>query len=119
MFAALVDPHKFSVLQPWSIDPKSTATHFALAFPTEPLTKALEQLNKDQAFKDWKDVRNVLAHRLAPGRQHFVGGSQHGNAVWLTGIKIDTATTVSRRTWLVETLGRLMEAADLFTAMHL
>jgi len=75
-------------------------------------------LNNNQDFKKWKDVRNFLAHRVAPGRKHFLGGPQDGETLWLNGIQIDTFTTASKRKWLAGTLRTLLEAAETFTTKH-
>jgi ketosteroid isomerase-like protein len=67
-------------------------------------------------FKRWKEVRNILAHRAASGRQ-FSTGSEDDTTKWL-GIAVDTSTTVDRRKWLAARLRNLVIAADAFTVSH-
>lgn len=118
-FAAMARPQDFDLAQLWMIDPKRTEAQFSIAFPTEALTNALTALIADPDFQRWKDIRNVLAHRVAPGRQFFAGGPQDSLALWQNGIAINATTTSSRRSWLGGTLRGLLEAADVFTAKHL
>ena len=50
------------------ISPERTAGQFAKAFQGEGITFALQHLIATQEFRDWKEIRNVLAHRTSPGR---------------------------------------------------
>jgi len=98
------------------------ATRFAAVFPGDPLTVAMTTLRADKELSDWQSIRNILAHRLAPGRTHYarVGGSPAGleSTTWLKGIPIDLATTASRRSWLAGVITDMVQAADGFVRRH-
>lgn len=101
------------------VTPNETAAQFANIFPNERVSNLLRQVTNDQCFKDWNDIRNIMAHRGAPSRLHHVGGPQHGETLWVKGIPIDETTTKSWRTWLTRTIGELLAAADIFTSQRL
>jgi len=116
------------------ITPEWTAKAYASAFPGEQITNALGQLIGEQCFIKWNEVRNVLAHRSAPGRAHFrasavsipsgdasaaVNTPSDPPSTWLNGIPIDANTTSVRRAWLADTARELLEATATFTATHL
>ncbi len=96
--------------------PEMTADKFVKNFPEYNIASVLKQLKESQDYQRWKEMRNILSHRSTPARKIFVGGDHDGDAVWGETIQIDEDTTASRRRWLAETLGNLLEAADVFTA---
>jgi hypothetical protein len=51
------------------IPPQMLADKFTSVFPNEPVTRAINDLARDQNFKAWKDIRTILAHRSSPGRR--------------------------------------------------
>lgn len=115
---SMLDAQNFPISTPRdmrSISPEKTAKQFAAAFPKEGITAALQQMRSAQDFRDWKEIRNLLAHRSAPGRAFHLGGPHHGEALWVKGIQIDKNTTASRREWLAKTIRALLNAADDFT----
>jgi hypothetical protein len=108
-----------------AISRKGTAEAFGKEFPGDALTVALTKLAKDPKLKEWLGVRNVLAHRAAPGR--VVYGSMNPNSRapapdWKIDpagpIKIDENLTPPRLQWLVSTLADLVSAADPFTRKY-
>lgn len=102
-----------------AVNPRSTADHYFRVFPSEGITNVLLQLEQSQEFKDWREIRNILAHRTAPGR--IIHASTTGidsPALWRTGIPLDTNTTTSRRTWLAAKLTLLITEANAFTQSH-
>jgi len=124
--ASMVDARTFPITTPEdmrSITPERTACQFGRAFPNESMTAALRRVIGTSDFLDWKEVRNILAHRAAPGRiiplrvsaacQHH-----HGGALWAKGIQISKKATGSRRKWLANTTCDLLTAADDFTNCH-
>lgn len=116
---AMINPNPFPLDNLKNITPMFASNAYAKAFNGEHLSNALEALIKDADYRTWKDVRNVLAHRSAPGRVFACGGSDDGSAVWKPyGIAINDATTPSRRAWLATTLRSLLDAADTFTQRH-
>jgi hypothetical protein len=99
-----------------NINPIFTAKKFKQAFLTEQLTNTVNRLITAQEFKDWKDIRNILAHRAAPGRVIYASLADVELApLWKTGITLDEHTTSSRRQWLAQKLDELLNDADTFT----
>jgi hypothetical protein len=126
--ASMLDSTSFPVATPGDlrfITPKKTAERFADRFREERLTAALDRTINSNAYREWKDVRNILAHRTAPGRIIYasVGSTKRPPqpAQWKigTGMQLDESTTSSRRKWLAETVGTLLREADGFTASRL
>ena len=95
------------------ISPESTARAFGTFFPGDALALALQSFTASQEFRDWKEIRNVLAHRSAPGRRIFSGTQQA--AEWWGGIPLDQNTTTSRRHWLSGQISAILGAARSFT----
>ena len=61
------------------------------SFHDEKITGELDQLQKSPEFKEWKKIRHVLIHRIAPGRtiRLQVGGiKKRGKASWKTNHNI-------------------------------
>src|SRR5205807_852388 len=56
--------------KPWTINFNSVPKMFVTAFPTDPLTTALTEIDTSSEMKSLRDTRNVLAHRAAPGRTY-------------------------------------------------
>ena len=101
-----------------AISPERTADRFRTTFPNEGISRTLNETIESQEYDDWKEVRNILAHRGSPGRiiDRTVGaGDAHGDALWLNGIPLNAATAPSRREWLTNTIQTLLREADSFT----
>jgi hypothetical protein len=86
-----------------SISCKSASEGFATAFPGERITTAFNALLANQAFNDWYEYRNILAHRAAPGRMMHVSIGKSAPdlaADWKIGsaanLKIDASLTLPR-----------------------
>lgn len=103
-----------------AIRPESTADRFRTTFPNEGISRALNKMVNSQEYEDWKEVRNILAHRGSRGRTIYVstvvgsGDDTHGDALWLNGIPLNASTTPSRRAWLAGTLQTLFREAHSF-----
>jgi hypothetical protein len=118
----LVGPSKFSMSTQRklsNITPKNTVRKFKKGYPNEQVTKELQKLVESDEFECWKDIRNVLAHRLAPSRlikKNLSMGRRDSqlSTFWYNGIPLDANTTSLPRKWLVSTLNRLMLAAKNF-----
>jgi hypothetical protein len=68
---ALLSPSDFPIAtsrDQQRISPQSTSSALAKAFPAEPLNTVLCNLLADPQFVEWREIRNVLTHRAAPGR---------------------------------------------------
>jgi hypothetical protein len=98
------------------ISPRTTAPRFAEAFPTYEITRALRQVVGSHELHDWREVRNTLTHRTAPGRViHASTSGPAKPAVWKIGIRLDACTTASRRRWLASTVNMLLKGLADFT----
>src|SRR6266849_7340675 len=64
-------PAQFPLLHPKqprllrNIAPAATLQAFEQAFPGSPLTSLLGRLLSDETYRQWSEIRNVLAHRVA------------------------------------------------------
>jgi len=96
---------------------RNTVKAFIKSFPQEPLTKALSQFEQENDFRDWERIRNVLAHRVTPGRDMYelAGIPQQSWVEWSDGVTIDEHTTKTRRQWLAQILTELLTEASAFT----
>ena len=123
--ASMIDVQNFPMTTPQNlkdINPEYTTKKFISVFPTDPITILLKQLTTSQDYRDWKDIRNILAHRSAPGRtiQFSINpGSQIDGALWINGINIDINMTSSKRQWLSTILRKLLEETNSFTTGRL
>ncbi|MGW3028280.1 hypothetical protein [Streptomyces sp. NPDC001221] len=82
------DPEKYR-----DVSGKSTTKAFQTAWPNDALAKAMSDLRSDPICKRLADVRNLLAHRIAPGFRHRItlhaevgvpaGGQEEYELAWL------------------------------------
>jgi hypothetical protein len=107
-----------------------TGDKYAAFYPTDALTTKLVQLQTSPEFEAWGSLRNILAHRTAPGRHHInsatinfatgaVTNQQTKAEMKGLAVPLDNTTTVTRRSWLSQTLNEVVDAAERFTATHL
>jgi hypothetical protein len=121
IIAAIIDSIGFPVDRPEKIKVDETADRYLDNFPEESITHQLDNLRKDVAYKDWKNTRNILAHRTTPQRVNEINlwPSQTNPTVgvtWSTDkILLNKNTTTIRRTWLAATVTRLICELDTFT----
>ena len=95
----------------------STRGAYAKAFPGDPILAALDAVSKDAAYHEWRDVRNILTHRAAPGRRMYVGipESQPLPAEWkILNIPLNQDTTETRKRQLSQLLSSMLDAARTF-----
>jgi hypothetical protein len=103
-----------------SINPRKTAERFSVCFREERLTRALQTTLNDDAYSEWKRIRNVLTHRTSPGRIiHFSTKGPPRPPDWKLGIRIDDSTTRSRRKWLAREVNLLMKELCRFVEAKL
>jgi hypothetical protein len=109
--ASMLDADNFPVVTDEdlrSVTPIKATQKFARYFPGDGITNAMQGMINDTAYSEWKRVRNVLAHRTAPGRIIYfsVGSTPKPTmpAHWKIGMQIDEGTTSSRRKWLPSVL---------------
>jgi hypothetical protein len=107
-----------------AVTPQLTYTKLKSLFPSDSLTTALYQTLQDLMYTEWKDIRNKLAHRVAPGRLHNVSVGSTPLAPMTTewkdiGLSIDTNTTSIRFQWLSTKVNELLDETEKFTKTHL
>jgi len=123
----LVDPAHRRV-SPRSIVPKKTHDVYTKVFPGLPMTELLGRIQKDEMYKEWSEIRNIVAHRVGTvGRtiqyQGPFGFSSNEPPLavkpWGTDLLLDATTTAARYTWLRETINTALEETAAFTAQKL
>jgi len=116
--ASIAQPNAFSLSDPRAITFQKVRDSFGKAFEFESITKRLSALSNDLRFKEWREVRNTLAHRGAPGRSIELSIGDSGpprNDVWrLKNIELNEKTTEPYRKWLADWLVDLMDDALVF-----
>ena len=121
VIASMINGDGFPMDNPRSIQVSSTADKFVKNFAQKPITRELDSLRNNDAFKRWSLIRNVLAHRVNPARQVTVTlwppkeNPLHEVSWPEEAITIDRDTTASRRTWLANNITRLIAELDTFT----
>jgi hypothetical protein len=93
--------------------------HYGLA---EPLVVAFDSVLNDLAWKNWKKIRNVLAHRAVPPRIFHLGAGgtylSQTRTYQESRLKelgpLDDNTTGIRLLWLEKTLVMLVNTAESF-----
>src|SRR5262249_27910880 len=78
MFAvgALLRPGDFALETPkeqQAVSPTSTGIAYRRHFVGDPVLAAFDAVFQDTAYREFREVRNILTHRTAPGRRIFVG----------------------------------------------
>lgn len=114
---------------PRSITPEATRNAYRQAFPGLPLTELLDRMQKDARYKEWSDIRNILAHRVASigrtiqerGPFGFFSHDEPPLSVtpWGMDLLLDVTTTASRFTWLRETISTALETTAAFATQQL
>jgi hypothetical protein len=78
----------------------------------------LASITSSKEYDDWKNLRNMLAHRTLPGRNiRIVPGGAPLPALW-AGIEVDVNTTALRRRWLAGKVFDLLRDIDLFISNY-
>lgn len=122
MFAvgAALLPGAFPMVTPreqQSISPGSAVRAFEAVFAGDAILDAFRAVMADTAYREWKEVRNVLTHRTAPGRTIFVsiGSDEELAPVWqLSNIPLDHRLAEQRRSEASRMLATLLVAAAQF-----
>ncbi len=120
---ALVDLGQFPMTtadEKRGVNPRKTAERFGSSvYKAELLAVRLNAVVSSTEFKDWSEIRNVLAHRVSPPRHFYLGGPQDGTADWMHLGALGPAVTQDRRRWLKDQLAELVPAAADFALAHL
>lgn len=100
------------------ISPTSTIKAVRAAFPTSPLNAALHLIANDPAYVEWREIRNILTHRAAPGRRFYadLGGKDFSIPdQWkLKDISLDVDMAPGKRAQLSRLLSLFMNEVDVF-----
>jgi hypothetical protein len=129
---AMIDRKRFPILTQKdmrTIEPGKTTSKYYSAFNKTLLTESLRKTTTSQEYKDWKEIRNVLLHRITPSRNIAIRMEVSDNpptiesvyskgVSWWQEIPLDEATTAERRSWLAKTLGEVLHAAETFTTQR-
>lgn len=117
---SFMDPPAFPLNAPKDqqrVSPSHTADAFKRAFPSDPLLDAFASLFADAAYLRWRDMRNVLTHRAAPGRRVYVGiGTDDAPPVeWkLNELPLDSALVPKHQRELAQLISDVVIAAERF-----
>lgn len=73
-------------------------------------------------YDEWKDIRNILAHRASYGRvMHATtgGGPQPADEWRVRGIPLNDQVTQTRRAWLAATMKALLKSGEAYAVATL
>ncbi len=108
------------------INPRSVVPRFVGRFPGDAFTVAVQAPLAAAEYGEWRDVRNILAHRTALGRtfsMHLSVGQPpvKGPTGWTgsPGFDFTDQATSSRLAWLSIALNSLLAAASDFVTRTL
>ena len=114
---AMIDPGRFLMATEADlrrVSPELTRHHYHAAFVGQGITRSLDGTIGSAEYREWKDVRNLLSHRVHPGRVYSVGGPPAIPPTAWSGIAINVDTTRTRRTWLAAQITDLLREAHAF-----
>jgi hypothetical protein len=122
MFAvgALLRPGDFPMGTPkeqQAVSPTSAGAAYNRHFAGDPVLMAFDGVFQDTAYREFREVRNILTHRTAPGRRLFVGIGSDDElpARWkINNIQLDGQTAGDRRAEVARILATLLEATTVF-----
>ena len=123
--ATLIRPADFSLATPrdqQAISPASTNRAYTRSFVGDPILGAFQLLFTDSAYRELKEVRNILNHRTAPGRTIFVsvGSDEDLPPRWkINNISLDGQMAGNRRAHHARLMGTLLGAAAVFAETHI
>jgi len=98
------------------ISPITVQSTYSKFYPEDRLTLELKKLVDSATFKEWKHIRNVIIHRGKPGRIIYASNRSENSepAEWKVGLRLDSNTTVTRLTWLRDSLNSLLSSLKAF-----
>ena len=117
---SLIDSQAFPLATPKDqlrVSPSHTADAFKRAFPNDLILTAFVSLFADPTYQRWRDMRNVLTHRAAPGRRVYVGiGADDAPPVeWkLNDLPLDAALVPKHQQELASHLSNVLLATEIF-----
>jgi hypothetical protein len=90
---------------------------YGRAFSGDPMLKTLNRIKNDPAFKEFRNIRNILTHRAVGARQLSVGTGPSPpppDRIPRLNISLDAGTTATRRSDVARLLKCGLEAALKF-----
>jgi hypothetical protein len=119
---SFIDPSAFPLetqKERQRVSPSHANEAFRRAFPSDPILSAFANLFSDPAYQRWRDMRNVLTHRAAPGRRMYVGlGRDDAPPVeWkLNDLPLNGALVPGHQAELARHIAAVLSAASTFLA---
>lgn len=101
------------------VSPTKTKVVFTKAFPADPILSSFTTLLADPRYQEWREIRNVLTHRTAPGRRIYVsiGDDDAPPAEWkVNNSPLDSSIVSNGRRELSRLLTVLLTAGADFVA---
>lgn len=117
---AFIDGTNFSLATPRDqqrVTPAQAAEAYRRAFPADPILAVIASLLADHAYLRWREMRNVLTHRTAPGRRMFVslGADDAPPVEWkLNDLPIDEALVPNHQVELARLISDLLTGIETF-----
>ncbi len=117
---SFIDPQAFPLTTPKDqqrVSPVHTDNAFNRAFPSDPILDVFTKLFADPSYQRWRDMRNVLTHRAAPGRRVYVGiGIDDAPPVeWkLNDLPLDDVLVPKNQSELAKLISDVVLAAEVF-----
>jgi hypothetical protein len=116
-FLAPATFHLASERDQQQVTPNRTKDSYAHAFHGDPILVAFATLFADPEYQQWREIRNVLTHRTAPGRRIYVsiGTEDAPPTEWkLNNQPLDESIASVGRWQLSRLLGQLLTASSRF-----
>jgi hypothetical protein len=117
---SFIDPGAFPLetqKEQQRVSPSFANEVFKRAFPSDPILSAFLNLFSDPAYQRWRDMRNVLTHRAAPGRRMYVGIGRDDTppVEWkLNDLPLNAALVPGHQTELARLIADVLSAAVTF-----
>ena len=121
---ALLRPESFAISTPADqqrITPVRTVDAYSKAFSGDTILSALSAVINDSALKEYREIRNILTHRSAPGRTFFLsaGSDEAPASQWkIRNIPLDESMAMERRGHVSQLLWGALDATRDFTSMQ-
>jgi hypothetical protein len=120
VIGSFIDPDSFPLLSQKDqqrVSPNYTANMFFKTFPDDAITDTFESLFSERSYQSWRDMRNILTHRAAPGRRMYVGlgGDDLPPVEWkLNDLPLDSDLVPNHQRELVRQLSDVIVAGVNF-----
>ena len=98
------------------ITPVTVQKMYSQKYPQEQITKEVQVTITSATFVEWMRIRNIIIHRNMPPRRiyAFVGTDESKSSELSIGLSLDSNTTVSRLSWLRNSLNGMLSATADF-----